>query len=29
VVILWEWEWSEWIYKIKNMQSGEEESIKL
>ena len=29
VVILWEWEWSEWIYKIKNMQSGEEEIKKL
>jgi hypothetical protein len=28
-VIFGEWEWSEWIYKIKNMQSGEEESIKL
>ena len=29
VVILWEWEWSEWIYKVKNMQTGEEETLKL
>ena len=29
VVILWDGELSEWVYKIKNMQSGEEESIKL
>ena len=29
VVILWGWELSEGIYKIKNMQTGEEESIKL
>ena len=29
VVILWEWEWSEWIYKVKNMQTGEEEIVKL
>ena len=29
VVILWEWEFSEWIYKVKNMQTGEEESVKL
>jgi hypothetical protein len=26
---LGEWEWSEWIYKVKNMQTGEEESIKV
>jgi histidyl-tRNA synthetase len=29
VVILWEWEWSEWVYKVKNMQTGEEEIVKL
>jgi histidyl-tRNA synthetase len=29
VVILWEWERSDWIYKVKNMQTGEEESVKL
>ena len=29
VVILWEWEFSEWIYKVKNMQTGEEESVEL
>ena len=29
VVILWEWERSEWIYKIKNMQTGGEETVKL
>ena len=29
VVILWDWELNEWIYKIKNMQSGEEETVKL
>ena len=29
VVILWEWERSEWIYKVKNMQTGEEDGVKL
>ena len=29
VVILGEWEWSDWVYKIKNMQNWEEETIKL
>ena len=29
VVILWEWEWSDWIYKVKNMQTGEEGRLKL
>ena len=29
VVILWDGELSEWVYKIKNMQSGEEEIVKL
>lgn len=29
VVILWEWEKKEWIYKIKNMKTGEEELVKL
>ena len=29
VVILWGWELSEGIYKVKNMQTWEEESIKL
>lgn len=29
VVIIWEWEYSEWIYKIKNMQTWEEITKKL
>ncbi len=29
VVLLWEWEKKAWIYKIKNMQTGEEKEIKL
>lgn len=29
VVILGEWEWSEWIYKVKNMQTGKEENVKF
>lgn len=29
VVILWEWEKSEWIYKIKNMTTWEEETHKI
>lgn len=29
VVILWEGEKKEWIYKIKNMKTGEEELVKL
>lgn len=29
VVILWEWEKKEWIYKIKNMKTWEEELLKL
>ena len=29
VVILWDWELGDWIYKIKNMQSWEEETVKL
>jgi hypothetical protein len=28
-VILGEWEWSEWIFKVKNMQSWEEKVEKL
>jgi hypothetical protein len=26
---LGEWEWSEWVFKIKNMQSWEEKVEKL
>ena len=29
VVILWEWELSDWIYKIKNMKTGEETTKKI
>ena len=29
VVILGEWEWDERIYKVKNMQTGEEETVRL
>ena len=29
VVILWDGELSNWIYKIKNMQTGEEENVKI
>lgn len=29
VVILWEWEKSDWIYKIKNMTTGEEKEYKF
>lgn len=29
VVILWDGEWSEWFYKVKNMLTGEEEIVKL
>jgi hypothetical protein len=28
-VILGEWEWSDWIYKVKNMQTGEEDGVKF
>jgi histidyl-tRNA synthetase len=29
VVILWEWEKEQWIYKIKNMLTGEEREVAL